>query len=366
MGDVVLVGAGHAHLHVVKRARDYLRLGARLTIISPHGFWYSGMATGVLGGGYPPALAHVDVAALAQRTGAACIESRVLGIDRDHRRVQLASGKALTYDLLSLNVGSEVPPTIDIEGGVRAYPVKPIERLVELRRAIEAHERGRLRLVVVGGGASGCEVAANVAALARRRGRDAAVTVISRRERLLPGFPASASRKVHLLLERRGVQVRLGAEVIRVESDSALLADGSREPLDLIVLATGLVPPPLARRAGLLVRPDGGLRVDGSLRAVEDPRILGAGDCIAIEKRDLAMIGVYAVRQAPVLHANLLAALRGQPARRFEPQRRFLLILNLGDGTALATRGRWSAHGRLAFRLKDWLDRRFLKAVQPR
>jgi hypothetical protein len=59
----------------------------------------------------------------------------------------------------------------------------------------------------------------------------------------------------------------------------------------------------------------------------------------------------------------LIAALQGRPEaafRAFHPQRRFLQILNMGDGTGLAARGHWVWHGKLTLRLKDWIDRRFV------
>ena len=93
---------------------------------------------------------------------------------------------------------------------------------------------------------------------------------------------------------------------------------------------------------------------------MSDPSVFGGGDCIAIGDRALPRVGVYGVRQAPILAHNLLAALEGRPLRRFRPRRRFLLILNLGDGTGLAVRGGWVWHGRLALWLKDWIDRRYV------
>ncbi|HEV3263855.1 MAG TPA: hypothetical protein VG013_43875 [Gemmataceae bacterium] len=78
----------------------------------------------------------------------------------------------------------------------------------------------------------------------------------------------------------------------------------------------------------------------------------------------MARVDVYAVREAPVLWHNLLATLQGRPLRRFRPQRRFLLILNLGDGTGLLTWGPFSWHSRPAFWLKDRIDRAFLRASE--
>ena len=108
----------------------------------------------------------------------------------------------------------------------------------------------------------------------------------------------------------------------------------------------------------------GALRVDATLRSIADPTVFGAGDCIAFEGRALPHIGVHAVKQAPVLLHNLLAALDGRPPRRYRPQRRALLILNLGDGTGLATWGRLAWRGRAAFWVKDRIDRRWLERAR--
>jgi NADH dehydrogenase FAD-containing subunit len=78
----------------------------------------------------------------------------------------------------------------------------------------------------------------------------------------------------------------------------------------------------------------------------------------------LTKAGVDAVREAPVLCQNLLAALPGRPLPRFRPQRRDLLILNRGDGTGLLTWGPFSWHGPVAFWIKDRIDRAFLRAFQ--
>jgi NADH dehydrogenase FAD-containing subunit len=126
----------------------------------------------------------------------------------------------------------------------------------------------------------------------------------------------------------------------------------------------GLTTPPVLRATGLPTSADRALLVDPFLRSVADTRVFGGGDCVTLQGRELARVGVYAVRESPVLCHNLLATLQGGPLRRFRPQRRFLLILNLGDGTGLLTWGPFSWHSRLAFRLKDRIDRAFLRAYQ--
>src|SRR5262249_13072829 len=118
------------------------------------------------------------------------------------------------------------------------------------------------------------------------------------------------------------------------------------EPYDVLVHAFGLEPSRLVRATGLPTDYAGALVVDEHLRSVADPRGFGGGDGIAFQGQPLPRAIAYAVRQAPILCHNVLATLDGRPLRAYRPQRRSLLILNLGDGTGLAVRGRRYWHGR--------------------
>jgi NADH dehydrogenase FAD-containing subunit len=366
---VVLVGAGHAHLEAIRQAGEFSRRGFELVVVAPDTFWYSGLATGMVGGTYSPALDQVDVAALVGRGGGRFVLDRATFIDTSGRRVILERGNTLPYDVVSLNLGSEVPA--DPVPGLAEYAtlVKPIRNLWRLRQdLVDRLDSGLMRepasVVVLGGGASGCELAGNLKRLVDDHGGAAEIRVLTGGNRLLEAAPRPAARIVERSFQQRGVIVELNARVVRVESGFALTHDDRRMPFDVLIAAIGLRPPAWVRATGLPTDEDGALQVDSYLRSIADPAVFGAGDCINFAGRNLAKIGVYAVRQAPALLHNLLATLEGRPLRRFRPQKRFLLILNLGDGKGLATWGRFFWHGRLPFRIKDWIDRRFLSRYQ--
>ena len=361
---ILLVGAGHAHLHVAARAGEFARRGARLLLLDPGHFWYSGMATGVLGGRYPSSADRLDPAALVRAAGGDFLAGRAIGVDSGRRVVHLADGGALGYDWVSLNVGSEVaslPAGADDDPDV--WPVKPVANLRALRRAVGdrlADTGGRREIVVAGGGASGCEVAANLAALGRNRPGTMRVTLCTRGSRLLSGAPPSASRRLAAHLSRLGVTVLTGADVAAKRGNTLYLVDGRRLRTDMLAVATGLRAAPLTRATGLPWDDRGGLRVTANLNSEADARVFAVGDCAHFLPRPLPKVGVYGVRAAPVLYRNLLASLDGGRLRAYRPQRRYLSILNLGDDTGLAT---WSGlwwHGRAAMRLKDRIDRRFM------
>jgi len=131
------------------------------------------------------------------------------------------------------------------------------------------------------------------------------------------------------------------------------------------LLATGVIPSRLFIESTLPTGGDGGLLVNNYLHCVEHPEIFGGGDCITVQGENLARAGVYAVRQNPVLLHNLSATLEDKPLQTFDPgSPEFLLILNMGDGTAVFKKGEWIFKGKPAFWIKDFIDRRFMRKFQ--
>lgn len=364
--DIVLVGAGHAHLHVLKQAALFAARGYALTVIAPDDFWYSGAASGVLSGQYRPGSERIDIAALLAGSGAKLVRSRLASIDRAARRLVTEDGTLVPYDVASLNLGSA--PTPLPGGGDDVYEVKPVVNLDRLRIALEVSQRNRPgvrpTIAVVGAGLTGVEVAASLDRLGRRIGAACDITVLGGGRPLASLAPPIADRVVQSL-QRRGVAIRADSRVVAVDADRLTLADGRTARADFIVNASGLAPAPVIRALDLPVDDQGSLVVDAWLRSTGDPAIFAAGDCIAFDGKPLPRVGVYAVRQAPVILHNLFATLEGKPLRRFEPQTHFLTIMNLGDDTGLAVRAGFHWQGRLAWRLKDFIDRRFLAGHRP-
>ena len=150
----------------------------------------------------------------------------------------------------------------------------------------------------------------------------------------------------------------------RLSENHAVMEDGRELFFDLVLLAWGIRPSRLFRESGIQIGPDGGLLVNTYLQSVANPEIFGGGDCIRFEKQPLDKVGVYAVRQNPILYHNLMAALERRNLQAFRPQDRYLLIYNLGNGTGIFYRGRWVLKGRLIFYLKDYIDRKFMRNFQ--
>ena len=360
-GRVVLVGAGHAHLYLLKRAAEFTRRGMGLTVIAPEDFSYSGVATGVLGGRYPPEFGRIDIADLLAGSGATLVRARLTGLDLAARLVRLDDGRSIPFDVVSLNLGSLPPP---LPGSHRlCFDVKPVANLQRLRSAFDAWRYERPgdvpRIAVVGGGMTGVEVAAGLARLESATGTTLRISLCASGS-ILDELPPAASRGVVVALARRGIVVLTRSRVATLGDGHVVLADGRIEPADFVVSATGLRPAAVARLLDLPTDADGAIIVDADLASTGSPRVFAAGDCIAFRGTALPRVGVYAIRQAPILFHNLIATLEGWPRASFKPQRHYLTIANLGDGTGLAVRGAFLWQGRLAWRLKNAIDARFL------
>ena len=362
---LVYVGGGHAHLTALANLGDAVRAGHRVTLIGPSPYhYYSGMGPGLLSGIYRPAEARFHVKKMAQDRGAAFLEDRVVLVDPVRRTLALGSGAEVRYDAVSFNTGSGIPVDLLHPSGENIFPVKPIENLLAARRKIlDADVGRRIRVVVVGGGAAAVELAANLGHLARETGRIGGIALVSRTS-VLSDFPEKARAEARGALVRWGVESIEGVGAESIADGVVRLENGARLEGDMVFVATGIRPSALFRNSGLPTGEDGGLLVNDCLQCVDHPELFGGGDCVSLAGSPLARVGVYAVRQNRPLHRNALAFLEGRPLQRFDPGGDYLLILNLGDRRGLFRRKGIVWGGRLAFRLKDHLDRSFMRKFQ--
>lgn len=363
--QLVIVGAGHAHLTILKNLPEFINAGHDVTVVSSSSLhYYSGMGPGMLSGIYRPEEIRFDVKKMSQNRGAVFIEDKVVKIHPQKKKIDLQSGQTLPYDLMSVNTGSFVPVEAPDISDDFVIPVKPIENLLSARyKIIEALKRKELRITIVGGGPTGVEVAGNLDRLVRNESGKCRITLVAG-TRLLRQFKNGVRNRVRNALIRRQVQVVEGSRMSAIKDKSVTLADGSEIESDIVFMAVGVKPSPLFKDSGLTIGQDGGMLVNQYLQSVSYPEIFGGGDCISFEPQPLAKVGVYAVRQNPILFNNLLGFLKDTALEPFKPQKSVLLAFNLGDGTAVV---QWHSvvwSGRLGFALKNYIDQTFMKNFQ--
>jgi selenide,water dikinase len=366
MQDLVLIGGGHAHVHVLKQFGDRPLQEAQVTLVgrdveTP----YSGMIPGFVAGHYSFEDCHIDLTRLCARSGARMVHAEATGIDRAGRRVLLKDQPALGYDLLSIDVGS-APNVGGIAGAEQsAIPVKPIAELG--RRWLEFSARmkswlGPLNVMVIGGGAGGVELALAIDHRLRQVAKAASLQVtLATKDEILGGQAEAARRRLRAIFQRRGIRLLEHAGAQRIERGAVQLEDGQWHQADAVFVVTEASAAPWFADTGLPLDEKGFLAVDDTLASIGDASIFAAGDCATVLDHRRPKAGVFAVRQGPPLADNLRRVLGGEAARPFVPQRRYLSILGTGDGRAVATRGDWAIEGRWVWWWKDYIDRKWMR-----
>ncbi len=364
--DLVLVGGGHAHVHVLKSFGMKPMPGVRVTLIgrdieTP----YSGMIPGFVAGHYSFDECHIDLARLAAWTGTRLIQAEAIGLDRLNRQVLLKDRPPVSYDLVSLDVGAA--PSLDAIPGAAEYatPVKPIAELGRRWLAFVERMKDRrdpLRISVIGGGAGGVELALAIDHRLRSiaAGAKIDVTLITRDE-ILAGNAASARRTMRAILARRGIRLVENTSTTAIEQGAVRLETRERLDADDIFVVTEASASDWFAGTGLALDDRGFFAVEPTLRSTGDEHVFAVGDCATVLAHPRPKAGVFAVRQGPPLAGNLRRALLGQELRPFTPQSRYLSIIGTGDGRAVATRGAWSVEGAWVWRWKDYIDRKWMR-----
>ncbi len=363
---LVLAGAGHAHMSVLHHLADFTRQGVEVTVIGPGArHYYSGMGPGMLGGTYEPQDISFPVKEMTEQAGGVFLQDHVTGVDPAAKQVLTQDNGPVAYDVVSFNTGSAVPDAM-VDQNASVYRAKPIENLLAARERIaKLAKQKTVEIGVVGSGPAALELAGNAWAQARLAGGQGARVRVYAGKRFLKRAPQGVQDRARKIFGQRGIEIVEGSYAGKVESDRVELEDGRAWEHEVVFLATGVRPRDLFGLSGLPVGPDGGLAVNQYLQSPAHADILGGGDCIYFEPQPLAKVGVYAVRENPVLLNNLKARLSGEALRAFDPQGAYLLIYNLGGGIGILHKWGLVFSGRLAFGIKDYIDRAFIKRFKP-
>jgi selenide, water dikinase len=349
--DLLLLGAGHAHVEVLRRFAMKPEPRVRLTLVGREPETpYSGMLPGLIRGEYTLDQAHIDLAPLAAAAGARLILAEATAIDLAARTIGLADRPDIAFDLLSIDVGGA--PAMPTGGGI---PVKPIGQFLARLQALEERDPPTARIAVIGGGAGGVELAL---ALAKRFRGHPKVVLVSSTAEPLAAAPPRTRRVVRAALVDAGVELASGVSAGSLADGVLPLSDGSALEVDAALWATGVIGQPLLLESGLICDANGCVVVDASLRSVSHDFVFAAGDCAALGR---PKSGVWAVRAGKPLAENLRRVARGEQPQAWKPQRDALAILGLGNGKAVAWRNGITVAGRSVARLKDWIDRRWMR-----
>jgi NADH:ubiquinone reductase (H+-translocating) len=361
---VVVIGAGFGGLAV---ARHLLGVPVDVTLVDANNFHT-----------FQPLLYQVATAGLDAENVAYAIRGsvrgrrrrpsnvtvrmvRVTAVDVEARRVTLADGDVLDYDVLVVASGA-VSHDFGVPGVVEhSIPLKHLEDALALRvhvltRFEEAAAdpsmvaKGALDIVVCGGGPTGVEMAGGLRELytmvlakdfPQLPVREARIVLVEVADRLLTPFDPRSSERARRTLLRRGVDVRLGTSVASIEHELVHLGDGTAIAAGTIVWATGVRAEGLAATLGTPTTRGGRLVVEPDLTIPGHTEVFAIGDIAASPGSDgapLPQVAQPAIQGGKHVARQIRRRLAGQPTEPFR----------FHDKGQMATIGRHAAVTELA------------------
>ena len=373
---IVVVGGGAAGLQLVTGLGDTLaRRGmADITLVErARTHLWKPLLHAVAAGSMDPGAHELNYLAHGHKHRFRYRLGELVGVDRGARLAHLAAAvddegreiapaRSISYDTLVIAVGSV---TNDFgTPGAAAFAV-PLETPDQARRfnrrlinaCIRVNEQpgavrdGQLHVAIIGAGATGTELAAELHHTVRevvaqgldriRPEQDVRIVLIEAADRVLPALSPRISERAGKMLDDIGVVVRTGARVAEVRADGVVLATGEVIPSELVVWSAGVKGPDFLRELdGLEVNRANQLIVTPTLQTTRDPDVFAMGDCAATPREGhdtpVPPRAQAAQQQASHLVKQLARRVGGQPAVPFR-YRDFGSLVSLGDRSTVGT-----------------------------
>ena len=373
---IVLLGAGHTNAHILRMWKMKPIENAQLVCVSNHPIaTYSGMMPGVLAGQYNVPEMEIDLVRFCASAGIRLIIGKVNGLDRENKELKFCDRPALAYDFLSIGIGSRPSFNgVDVRDSKNLIAIKPMQSFLKrLRNRFAGFPAAsKLRIAIVGGGIGSIEIAFclerrlrdDPESLGFKPGQSFELTLVTGAERVGSGLNSTTRDNVESGLAKREINVATCSRVSKIDGSCLEFKDGAKVEFDVVIWATSAVAPPLLQEIGLEVEERGFLRTKSTLQTFADDSIFAVGDSGTLIDFDLPKAGVYAVRQGPVLWDNLQRSVWGRKLTSYQPQQKFLKLVNTADGKAIAEYGQRSFMGRWCWYLKDRIDRKFMRMYQ--
>jgi len=369
--DLVLLGGGHAHLAVLRHFAMHPIDGLRLTVIARDVHTpYSGMLPGYIAGHYSYDECHIDLAPLCRYANARLYHSAVTGMDLDEKLIHVQDRPPINYDLCSINTGST--PSVQNVAGVleHALIVKPIDLFLiqwdALLERIVTHQ-GVFDIAVIGGGAGGVELVLAVHHRITRVIKQKKLNQVKLECSLITRDPSilinhnEGVRKYFIKeLNAKNIRIYTHHEVTAVNERTVSSDNHADIAADAVIYVTHASAPEWPSHAGICVDDAGFIRVNQQLQSISHPDIFAAGDIASLpEKKPKS--GVYAVRQGKILANNLRLAATKKKLQSYKAQNNALSLIGAGNKKVVASYGQWSARGYWLWRVKKFIDQRFVQ-----
>lgn len=361
MKQLILVGAGKAHLFIIKQLIKQPLEDVEILLISPSSYQYfSGMFSGFIEGLYPLDGIRIDVQKLSKQANIQWKKQAVVSIDPVQKMILTDQGEVLNFDAISFNIGSLTADT-DLTGVKKhARRIKPNYHFPEMIAAMQQSQNP----VIYGGGMDATEIALSLQARKERNKEGTPVSLITHSSRLLEDNDPKVSAKVHSLMEQKGMRLYLSHNVREMNS-TKIITDQGKIPFQDTLWLAGPRAPELFKLSKLPTDQQGYLQVESTLQVKQYPAIFGAGNCISLSHPPFPpKDSVFAGKEALTLWGNIKGFLTDGTGQHLSVKNNNLSIMSIGHKEALLFYGLKVWKSKWAWKLKDKMDRKWIDSYK--
>ncbi|MEG0249848.1 MAG: FAD-dependent oxidoreductase [Peptostreptococcus sp.] len=386
MKRIILAGGGHGHINILKELINNPTVDYEIHLITDFNKqYYSGMLPGFVEGIYKEEEISFDVKNLCEKAGVNYINEKIIKIDSDEKSVSTIlmddyieikekpssykekwylenKSKINTYefDFISMNLGSYSKKYFPIDSRNSRY-VKPICEIVDFKNLLDTKEHFIDKLtfkemIIIGSGASAIELAISI----NIKYPNINVKIISSSKELACRFNKGSKGKLREILKAEDISFQLNEDLIDVDrKNKRIKTDKGSYSYDYLIISSGIEACDIEYK-GYETTEDNYILVDDKLCANNFSVCMGDMICLK-SNPNIPKVGVFALRQAPILFKNLINMLNNkEPQYKYTPQKKYLQILNCGSQKAIINYGNLSIYGRLAWMLKDHIDKKYM------
>lgn len=372
---LLLAGAGHAHIGLLRRLKTEHLTNTEVTLITEQRYSiYSGMLPGWMAGHYHFDEISIDIVSLCKQAGVRLIQCPIAKVDAKSCTLTTADDVPFDYNVLSLNTGADTdmrwlkdaknPLGYSTDGVI---PIRPLSAFIDQWQQIliDAEQSGSYRLAIVGAGAAATELVMAAQVALKYINPNHHVFLVCG-EHLLSGFNLRFRRQVIDQLKRHTIEI-IYKRALGYSDGQLLISNGSLQEslsVDAVIAATGVMAAAWTENTDLETVNDGFIAVGSTQQSISHPTVFAVGDVATRVDKKVVHSGVHAVYGGAVAADNLLAYLADESLQDYQPRNRTLYLLSCGDKYAIGSWGKYSLQGRWVWFLKRYIDKRFVASHQ--
>ena len=359
--QLVLIGAGHANIQVLKKLCMYKYSGLHTILISDGiDAIYSGMTPGFIQKQYTREEISINLQRLCLNAGVTFINDKVTGLDAENQTITLSRSPKIEYDYLSINCGSiSKLSDIEIRDSKNTISAKPISSLVEKIKFLDERvEKSQLKFAIsiIGAGVAAFELALSL----KQRYQDKALIKIVGSSILKEANINNFTRLSLIKSCQNNIEV-IQSRIKVINIDDLETVDGQKIVSSFNIICSGADTENWLKAANFQLSQSNFLIANQNLLSSSYNNVFLSGDLVDIKNFLRPKSGVMAVRQGEILKENIFLKIQNKPLKKIFPQKNWLYLVTTKKKTAVLNYYFLSFQGRWCWLLKNWIDKKFMK-----